>query len=663
MRITIVVAAVLACLWGCKEEAVSPRDVCVTVSCSDTEGDTSKARLVTYTEEREACSHYTPTRLALFGEFHSHTGFSFDARSYDNVLTPADALNFARGGEVLLAPLDDQGKGTRKVSLERPLDFAAITDHGEFLGEIYHCSTPGSAGYDSKKCQKYRQPESEGAFDFGVMLALDEPERDDDYCGGDVAKCAEAAKIRWQAMQDAAESAYDRTAECAFTSFVAYEYTNTIAVSNLHRNVIFRNANVPPLPVTHFEAPSPWLLWQGLDEQCNNADTGCDVIVLPHNSNLSNGNLFYPDYPGAKNKAEEREMAELRARMEPVVEMFQHKGDMECRNDMAFVNGDPDPFCGFEKIRETLDDCGEELGTGGMRLWGCVHRLDYVRNVLKVGLKEGERLGINPYELGFIGSTDTHNGTPGYVDDHDFQGHVGVVDDTPEKRLGDGNVTHDGIINNPGGLAAVWAVENSRDAIFEALRRKETFATSGPRIKIRLFGGWDYDSAICESDDVAATGYERGVPMGGKLSLPKEGATAPILVAQATWDAGTPGKPGTLLERLQIVKGWLNPEGELWEKVYHVAGNEESISSVDISTCATSGDGHESLCARWQDPEFNPDERAFYYARVIENPTCRWSTRKCNSLPAEARPESCSKDFPAKTVQERAWSSAIWYTP
>ena len=424
MRI-IVVAAVLLCLTNCKsEEPNIASDGCLSDECSGPNDTSAPTRLVTYTEEREECAHYTPNRMALFGEFHSHTGFSFDARSYDNVLTPVDALAFARGEEVLLSPLGPDGKGTRPVSLDRPLDFAAITDHGEFLGEIYHCSTPGAAGYDSPKCEAYRQPESQGAFDFGVMLALDEPERDEDYCGGDVANCMEAAKIRWKAMQQAAEEAYDRSSSCGFTSFVAYEYTNTIAVSNLHRNVIFRNAQVPDLPISHFEAPSPWLLWKALDSECNQADTGCDVIVLPHNSNLSNGNLFFPDYPGAKNLNEEREMAQLRARMEPVVEMFQHKGDMECRNDMAFVNADHDPFCDFEKVRETIQDCGQELGTGGMRLWGCVHRLDYVRNVLKLGLKEGDRLGVNPYELGFIGSTDTHNGTPGYVDDHDFQGHV-----------------------------------------------------------------------------------------------------------------------------------------------------------------------------------------------------------------------------------------------
>ena len=663
MRLFIV-ATLCSFTLGCgAEKPTTIPDGCAAHSCSDTETDAVEPkRLVTYTEERDPCVHYTPNRIALFGEFHSHTGFSFDARSYQNTLTPSDAFSFARGEEVHLAPLGPDGKGTRPISLERPLDFAAVTDHGEFLGEIHQCTTPGTEGYDFPKCQDYRQPDNQGALDFGVMLALDDPERDKAYCGGDVAHCANSAKIRWDAMQKAAEEAYDRSSACSFTSFVAYEYTNTIAVSNLHRNVIFRNASVPLVPITHFEAPSPWLLWQQLEATCTLTDTGCDVVVLPHNSNLSNGNLFYPDYPGAESIEDEREMARLRARMEPVVEMFQHKGDMECRNDMAFVNADYDPFCDFEKLRETVEDCGQELGTGGMRLWGCVHRLDYVRNVLKLGLKEGERLGINPYELGFIGSTDTHNGTPGYVDDHDFLGHVGVVDDTAEKRLGTGNVTHDGVINNPGGLAAVWAVENSRDAIFEALRRKETFATSGPRIKIRLFGGWNYDADICAKGDVASQGYSEGVPMGSQL-LPSDGATAPVFVVQAEWDPGTLLRPGTHLERLQIIKGWIDGAGELHEKVVHVAGHETTQATVDTTTCETSGEGFETLCARWTDPDFLSSQRAFYYARVIENPTCRWSTRKCNSLAPDARPDACDDAFPPKTVQERAWSSAIWYTP
>jgi hypothetical protein len=620
-----------------------------------------------YTEARTPCAHYTATRQPFYGDLHVHTGFSFDARNYDNRLTPAEAYAFAKGERVDLAPYDDAGVATRSAKLDRPLDFVGVTDHGEFLGEIYECVTPGSDAYESETCVDYRDPESNGAFAFGMLLALDSPDRFEDICDDDGLGCQDSARIRWQAMQQAAEDAYDRTETCAFTSFVAYEYTNTYNVSNLHRNVIFRNAVVPDLPVTYFEAPTPVELWQRLDSQCRQADDSCDVLVLPHNSNLSNGQLFHISYPKDATLEEQKALAELRASMEPVVEMFQHKGDSECRNGFEGVNAEHDPFCEFEKLRRYgFDDCGDSLGTGGMRLWGCLHRLDFVREVLKEGLLEGVRIGINPYKLGMIGSTDTHNGTPGMVEEQNFPGHVGNVDDTARKRLGSGNVTHDGIINNPGGLAAVWAEENSRDAIFDAIMRKETFATSGPRIAVRFFGGWNFDEGVCgDHEDMLKRGYEDGVSMGATLTeRPEEGANGPGFIVQAGWDPGTDTQPGVPLERFQVIKGWVDDDGASYEKVYDVVlANADPAPSVDLESCEAQGEGITSHCVLWSDPDFDPEQSAFYYARIIENPTCRWSTRKCGAMPAADRPESCADEAIPSTVQERAWSSPIWYTP
>jgi hypothetical protein len=298
-----------------------------------------------------------------------------------------------------------------------------------------------------------------------------------------------------------------------------------------------------------------------------------------------------------------------------------------------------------------------------MRLWGCVHRLDFVRNALKEGLVEEVRMGVNPYMLGIMASTDTHNGTPGHVRSAGFPGHVGVVDDTADKRLGAGNVTHDGVINNPGGLTGVWAMENSRDAIFEALRRREVFGTSGPRIQPRLFGGWGYSSGLCATPDkLAGHGYDGGVPMGDVLAALPAGGT-PSFIVQATADGGTKQAPGARLERIQVVKLWVDAKGLAHEKVYEVAGKAVSLESVDVKTCKPSGLGKDSLCAVWKDPDFKADEPAVYYARVLEVPTCRWSTLRCLELAADKKVAGCQEPNIAPVIRERAWTSPIWYRP
>ncbi len=610
---------------------------------------------VSYTETREPCAEATSTRKVLWGDFHAHGAFSFDARNYETTVTPDQALAFAAGQPVRIAPLGEDGQGSREVQLERPLDFVSITEHGEFLGEVAHCTTPGSPGYDDEVCASYQGGGDNNAFDFGVMLAEPEPARDTTLCGENGTGCQEAAGERWQAMQAATEAAYDRSESCAFTPFHGYEYTNTYGVSNLHRNVIFRNDQVPDLPITTFEAPTPVALWRALDAECSPDGTGCDVLVLPHNSNLSNGQLFHPDGYGAHDSEDRAETWALRARMEPVAEIFQHKGDSECRNGFG---EDDDPACEFEKLRDTSTElCADTPGSGGMRLWGCLHELDFLRAVLKEGLGIEQDEGLNPYRFGVIGSTDTHNGTPGLIRPVDYPGHVGTVDDTPDERLGEGNITHDTLINSTGGLAAVWAVENSRDAIFEAFQRRETYASSGPRIELRFFGGWALDDDTCTNDDRVATGYAEGVPMGGVLAEPGFFDDAPRFHLEAWADAGTTQEPGTGLAELQIIKGWITAGGVVKEQVYTVT--EGATGALDTDTCESSG-GAEHLCSVWEDPDFSPDQAAFYYARVLQVETCRWSQRECNAYAPDGRPEACDDGTVPVSVQDRAGPSPIW---
>lgn len=605
--------------------------------------DTPPDTAPTYADAREPCAERHETRTALFGDLHVHGAFSFDAANYGSDATPDMILAFARGEPLTL------GAGTdteHTVLLSRALDFAALTDHGEFLGEVAHCEDPEALGYDAEICDAYQGGDPDGALDFGVMLATEDPARDIALCGDAGTGCADAAASRWAAVTAAADAADDRTAACTFTAFAGYEYTNSLNVNNLHRNAVFRTSVTPSLPVTTFEAPTLDELFVGMAEQCSE---DCEVLMIPHNSNLSGGNQFFVDTSGSVEEQAER--AARRQKMEPLIEIHQHKGQSECRNGY----GDPDdPLCTFEQQRPEGDTvCDDDSpGAGAMRNWGCTHRLDYARNILKAGLSEETRLGVNPYRLGFVASTDTHNGTAGLVDSRAYPGHVGTVDDTPEERLAGGTTTHDTLINNPGGLAGVWSVERSRDAIFEAMVRGETFATSGPRIEVRFFGG-DVPPDLCETGDLEAA-YAGAVPMGGSLRGP-----ATFYVA-ATADRGVPASPGVGLGALQVVKGWVDAAGLTHEAVYDVATGE--AGTLDPDTCDAGG-GSDTLCTVWEDPDFDPTARAFWYVRVVEVPTCRWSTWECLRLEASARPDACTDGSVPTTVQQRAWSSPIWYSP
>lgn len=615
-----------------------------------------------YADPREPCADRDPLRKAFFGDLHVHTALSFDAWTYDVRATPADAYKFARGETIYLPPLDAAGAPTVPVRLKRALDFAAVTDHSEYLGETSLCSTPGSPAYDSATCQNYRPPLS-SLVELGTGTS---PPVRAPICGDGAAVCLNAAAPVWNGIIEAAESAYDRSAACGFTTFIAYEYTLSPLASNLHRNIIFRNARALPAPITAYDAPHPSGLWTRLRAECNDAGNGCEALAIPHNSNVSNGRMFRVEYVGANGEEDERKQASLRAQMEPIVEIFQHKGDSECINGLPSNPGAPDEFCDFEKARmPPAEDCGPDgKGNGGLAALGCTSWRDFVRGALLTGLLEEERIGVNPYKLGIIASTDTHNGTPGAVEESSFRGHLGRADNTPSALLGGGNFSGAALVVNAGGLAGVWAEENSRDAIFDALKRREVFGTSGPRITVRVFAGWNYPDDLCSNPKMVEEGYSGGVPMGGDLPPRPASAGGPKIAVAAMRDPGTPEAPGAKLERLQVIKLWIDGSGTPREQVIDIGGDPQNGATVDPTTCEPSGPGADALCAVWTDPAFDPARPAAYYARVIENPTCRFSTVICNSLTPEQKMNLPCDDvaFP-KTIQERAWSSPVWYVP
>ena len=511
------------------------------------------------------CDDHDLQRNLYWGDLHVHTSYSFDAWLHDVRSDPDLAYRFAKGEPVDLPSLDAAGAGTQTLSLDRPLDFAAVTDHAEFLAEVSACTTPGSAAYDQPLCVDYRAAVPSALPTFGLELGRPMPARFEEICGS--VDCLALAGDVWSRIQQAAEDHYDRSSACTFTTFVGYEWSGMNRLSNLHRNVIFGSQQVPALPISYFEAPTAQNLWQQLDAQCTRGLPGCEVLAIPHNTNWSNGRMFSPTWPEALDAA----TAQLRAELEPVLEVFQHKGDSECDPAFSAALGAPDELCDFEKLRPPgFEDCGD-----------------------------GEQ-------------------------------------------------------------------ENTRESVFEALRRRETYGTSGPRIAVRFFGGWDLPEDLCERADMVSVGYEMGVPMGGVLPLSAVEAGAPTptptFVVTAQRDPGTEAAPSVGLQRIQIIKGWREPSGELQLRVFDVAGTDDG-ASVELPACTPVGQGAEHLCATWRDPEHDPNADAFYYVRVLENPTCRWSARDCASLPEGSRPDACDDPTLQRVIQERAWTSPIWYEP
>ena len=614
------------------------------------------------TEERERCENFDPLRRPFFGDTHIHTAYSFDAGGQDTRNTPRDAYAFSKGAEVGLQPYTADGKPTRTAQLRRPLDFAMVSDHSEALGEVRICRDEANPEYDSDFCFFFRNfgPVAFNALAVRTIVGKDRWK----YCGEDDALCLKTAEVVWGDIQAAAEEAYDRTPACTFTSFIGYEYTASGGGgANLHRNVLFRNDKVPAYPTSWVETPSARDLWTTLQQTCIEGNPGCDVLTIPHNSNLGGPTGLMFQSAGVRDVADadmpvDAEEARLRQRWEPLIEIMQHKGDSEC-----LLGGDTtDEACGFEKL-----PYNSFAGVGRFRALNLDADLEptrkgMVREALKKGIRLEDEIGVNPLKYGIIASTDSHLGTPGLTAEDDSKGHGGAG------MRGSGAGLPDDLEFNPGGLAVIWAEENSRDSIFAAMQRREAYGTSGTRPTVRFFGGYDYADDLCEDPAFVEKGYAGGVPMGGDLAGTADGG-APKLAVWALQDTGTEDAPGTPLQRIQIVKGWVE-DGKVHEKVFDVAGGPND-ASVDLATCERKGAGERQLCSVWTDPEFEADERSFYYARVLENPTCRWSQQLCVEAGIDcADPASvpagyagCCAPEHVRTIQERAWTSPIWYAP
>ena len=592
------------------------------------------------------CDDSDPLRRAYFGDTHIHTSWSLDASTRMGTRTdPDDAYRFARGGKLDLQPYDSAGKALRSLQNRRALDFAAVTDHAESYRIVRICDDEDNPGYNSWICQNY------GPL-VGVLapyiinwadLGLDNV----DYCGPQGSYCDSAYRQVWQ---DTVAAATRHNTTCEFTAFNGYEWSGGSGGSNLHRNVIFAGDNVVDTPVSALEQSQVEGLWQALDEQCL-AEAGCSVITIPHNMNLSDGKMFSSTMTDGQPITEK--VARQRQRYERLAEIMQQKGDSEC------FPGSADELCNFEKV-----SYNNFRGKFLPFLDGpTVDDSRYMREALREGLRIESGLGVNPFTPGFIASTDTHTGAAGGVQEDNYGGHHGdqlIVDSLPvDKQL------VDNIDQGPGGLAVLYAEENTRASLFAAMQRREAYGTSGTRIGLRFFAGADLPADICGENDLVAQAYEHGVPMGGELDGEALAGGAPQFVVTAQQDP-----LGTPLQRIQIVKGWLDASGRSKELVYDIA-RVDGEASVDLDSCQPKGKGAAALCAHWQDPGFESGKNAWYYARVVENPSCRWTTFQClnaqvdcsnpGSVPEVLQP-CCDASVPS-TIQERAWSSPIWVSP
>ena len=603
-----------------------------------------------------------PLRNAYFGDLHVHTEYSFDAYNFGTTATPYDAYRFAQG-EAIEHPAGYQ------IQMATPLDFYAVTDHAMFLGlalEAGDTTTPFSQYDVSQPLHNLNAEDNMGELSLVTRLANFASFIPDTLAGIFAGTISEEMAIgvtrrAWADIINAAEQYNDPG---HFTTFVAYEYTSsTDDVGNLHRNVVFRGADkLPAVPFSRLNSQNPEGLWDWMDTL---RDQGIESLAIPHNSNGSNGQMFkLVDWAG---DPVDDEYADQRMRNEPLVEITQVKGT----SDTHPLLSPNDEWADFEiyKFRVGTSLHSEEKGS-------------YVREALLNGLALEAQGVKNPYQFGFVAASDTH--VAGTSDDEEtYFSKAGLLDGLPERRgsvpvdtmyglfarfLAPDTLTEvDGRTYTYGGgfeswsasgVTGVWAEENTRDAIYDAFRRKETFATSGPRMRVRFFAGHDYAPDILDSETMIEEAYAGGVAMGGELANSGE---PPRFVAWASADPR-----GTALQRLQIIKGW-EKDGETYEEVYDVACSDgltpdpdthrcgDNGARVNISDCSISeGVGAAELKTVWQDPDYDPDSRAFYYVRALENPTCRWSTWDAIRAGVEPRPDLHT------TLQERVWSSPIW---
>jgi hypothetical protein len=589
----------------------------------------------------------------LWGDSHLHTSLSMDAGLFGNRLPPREAYRFARGDEVV----SSTGQAVR---LSRPLDWLVIADHSDGMGLFGDLAAGKPQLLTYEQGARWNKGLTEGG-DAAVQAALDlitnfsqgkvEPELMALYSPG-----SKLYKNLWERVIDEAEAFNDPG---RFTAFIGFEWTSLIKGNNMHRVVIMRDGPVRARQVVPFTmtapqgSPDPRDLWKYLTNY--EEKTGGEVLAIPHNGNLSNGIMFPLDAQW-NGKTLDKTYVTQRDKWEPLYEATQIKGDGEAH---PFLSPD-DEFADYENW-----DIGNldvtEAKTNDM-LAG-----EYAREALKRGLAIETKLGTNPYKFGMIGATDSHTSLATAEEENFFGKHTGYepkADRISHAFMENENGKIMGWQMVASGLAAVWATENTREAIFDAMQRKEVYATTGPRMIVRFFGGWDFTEQDTKSRLLANVGYEKGVPMGSDLRVMPKDAKAPGFMVYALRD-----RIGANLDRIQIVKGWMDASGKTQEKVYDVAwsGDRKPDSKGKLPAVGNTVDvananwkntiGSAELGTIWTDPDFDPAQKAFYYARVLEIPTPRWSTydafRYGVDLP-EGAPTS---------TQERAYTSPIWYTP
>jgi hypothetical protein len=576
-----------------------------------------------------------PERDAYFGETHVHTSWSLDAWLFGNRLTdPGDAYKYFKG-EPIKHPLGYE------IKIDTPLDWAGVTDHSEYVGVIRLANVPNSPISKLPAAQplimKADTPaEMQRIFEYGVKVLM----------GGPPVKSLMSPEVAGTVWKENVQLADKANEPGKFTAFCSYEWTSMPNNMNLHRNIFFKDcAKVPPMPFSALDSPYPEELWNWMDGQ---RKVGDDLLAISHNANLSDGRM-YPTDVDEKGRPIDAAYAASRDRNERLIEIKQIKGASETHPLLSPT----DEFANFEILSWLLG--GPEARTP--HIVG-----SYARQALKDGLTMQSKEGFNPYKFGFGAASDSHNTGVPYRQDNFFGGHA-AMDGTAELRLGGHLLAGmDARQENPGGLTGVWAEENTRASLFEGMQRKETFAVSGPHIKLRMFGGWEYTPDMLADAGWVKTGYAKGVPMGG--DLPPAAGKAPTFIVWAAKDP-TSGN----LDRIQIVKGW-SQSGQSFEKIFDVvwAGDRKPDkwtgkippigSTVDVDNATyTNTIGAVELKTVWTDPEFDPSVDAFYYARVLEIPTPRWTTIQAKQL-GVAPP-----DVVPATVQERAWASPIWYTP
>ena len=563
------------------------------------------------------CPDHSPLKNAYFGDLHNHTSYSLDAYNFGTRTDPAQSYAFATGASVDIG----LGYDTRMGEVPGPfgvtigfsggrLDFGAVTDHSEFLASDYGCTVDtGSPFYNSTFCARLRNLQNSPRTQLPCLGFTD----------FNATGCLAEQSAAWAAENQATEAA---NVACTFTTFHAYEWTYALgrdpddnSKQTLHKNVFFKNASVPTVPIDALNYPGGPALWAALASQCNGSN-GCEALTIPHNSNQSNGLAFVVDGFTATD-------LNRMLKYQRLVEIHQHKANSECLTDT--VDGGATIACDFEvnpELTQPVDAPG------------------YVRAALEQGLSRFATRGYDPFPMGFVGATDNHDGTMGNVGESTWPGFIGSRDNTAVRRL-----TRNPFKTNPGGITGIWAEENTRDALWAALQRREAFATSGPKIRVRFYEYTGPSNPCADPRFPAQVVSAGGVPMGGTMRYT---GTAPSFVVYALQDE-------TPLASVDIVKGTY-ANGAAQETVHPIA-------FAGIPACVT-----------WTDPAFDPGEPAFYYARVKEQPTWRWSHYDCERLKqsnpsgwqtiapgcASSDPTTGGLDF---MIQERAWTSSIWYLP